>query len=881
MKKGFVSSFVLIFTLGALALSCSSTSAFAQVIADSIAEFSGTQGQNGWSNGYRNYTKTGETESYDPVKDFIAYTGGAGQGAWDGIKQQWTGSQWDLNTANLGPWTFQNATTIHPNGANSAPNEEHWAIRRWAATELTGDTAVEIGWHVRKTSANGNGVTAGIWINGKKLEEIAIEGVDTVGVTTTNTVTLKRTDIVDLIVTPAGPDGLRGDGSDGSVTWMKITFPIVDTDSDGFLDRYETNSGHDPKDPNNNPTVSAIAKSNEQFSGVQGQDDWFHGYRNVTADKQGNKDYDPQTGFVRFTDDVFTGSQWDLNTAAAAPWTELGRENTHPNGSNSSGGVHWTVRRWVASKVTKVTAFALHWHTRKTNVNGTGGNGVTGALHINGKEVDKAVLVGTDGTGVTRAYYANISPGDIVDLVLKPTGTDGSDSDGQDGSANWLLVDPVLPSNPVQPDGTVFIPAGAGDTDGDGIPDAWEKIFFPNDLTKLLRTGDFDKDGLNDLAEYQRDSDPTKTDTDGDGLSDLVETGTAKFVSVNDTGSSAKKTDTDGDGRSDRDEVLGTPTTDPNKTDTDGDGFSDSEEISAGSNPNDKNDNVLAFVIANSIAEFSGVQGTNGWFNGFRNFTTDGGETNYNAQTAFIPYKGGVGQGAWDGDTQQWTGSAWNMNTGGNGPWTSQGPQDIHPNGENSFPFEEHWAIRRWVATELTKATPVGIIWQVRKSNLNGDGVTGSIFVNGKLVDSMTIGGGNGTNPTRRFYVVLSPNDVVDLALTPQGLTTRADGADGSVTWFWIDTRIPANAKQPDGTPFNPGGGGAGVKLESTVLDAVQKRITFAWTSVADAKYTIEASDDLKTWTVVRADLPSGGTRTTFSDTVDPSKRGRFYRIRQ
>src|SRR5207247_989463 len=225
-------------------------------------------------------------------------------------------------------------------------------------------------------------------------------------------------------------------------------------------------------------------------------------------------------------------------------------------------------------------------------------------------------MAGTDGSGIMHAYYANRSPGDMVDLVLRPTGADGSDNDGQDGSINWLLVDPVLPANPVQPDGTVFIPVGAGDSDADGIPDAWERLFFPNDLTKLSRTGDLDNDGLTDLAEFQRDSDPTKPDTDGDGLLDRVETGTGRFVSVNDTGSSPKKADTDGDGRSDRDEVLGTPTTDPNKSDTDGDGFSDSEEIAAGTDPNNRNDNVLTFVIANSIAEFSGFQGSNSWFNG-------------------------------------------------------------------------------------------------------------------------------------------------------------------------------------------------------------------------------------------------------------------------
>jgi hypothetical protein len=444
-----------------------------------------------------------------------------------------------------------------------------------------------------------------------------------------------------------------------------------------------------------------------------------------------------------------------------------------------------------------------------------------------------------------------------------------------------LFVDPVLPTLAVQPDGTVFIPAGANDTDGDGIPDAWERVSFPTDLTKLSRDGDSDSDGLKDLAEYQRDSDPTKPDTDGDGLNDVVETNTGKFVSATDTGTNPRKTDTDGDGRADRDEVVVTPTSDPTKLDTDGDGFSDSDEITEATNPNDKADNVLVYVIANSIAEFSGVQGSNGWFNGYRNYTLTGETVNYDPVKDFIAYNGGAGMGAWDGDTQQWQGGAWNLNISGSGPWTSQGPQDIHPNGVNSPPNEEHWPTRRWVASEVPKVTPVSILWQVRKVNLNSDGVTGALYLNGKQLDSVTIAGNNGTNPVRRVYVNPNPNDLVDLVHTPQGLTTRSDGADGSLTWFWVDTRIPANPRQPDGTPFVPAGAGQGLKIESATFDAIQNRITLAWASAAGAKYTIEASEDLKTWTIVRADHPSGGNRTTYSEAIDAAKRSKFFRIRQ
>ena len=75
-------------------------------------------------------------------------------------------------------------------------------------------------------------------------------------------------------------------------------------------------------------------------------------------------------------------------------------------------------------------------------------------------------------------------------------------------------------------------------------------------------------------------------DTDGDGLSDSVETNTGIYVSETDTGTDPNKADTDGDGLLDSAEtntgvyVSETDTgTDPNNADTDVDGLSDGLEV--------------------------------------------------------------------------------------------------------------------------------------------------------------------------------------------------------------------------------------------------------------------------------------------------------------
>lgn len=66
----------------------------------------------------------------------------------------------------------------------------------------------------------------------------------------------------------------------------------------------------------------------------------------------------------------------------------------------------------------------------------------------------------------------------------------------------------------------------AADSDGDGLPDWWEVAhgLDPNSaIGDNGATGDPDKDGLGNLQEYQRGTDPMNPDTDRDGYADGVE----------------------------------------------------------------------------------------------------------------------------------------------------------------------------------------------------------------------------------------------------------------------------------------------------------------------------------------------------------------------
>lgn len=142
------------------------------------------------------------------------------------------------------------------------------------------------------------------------------------------------------------------------------------------------------------------------------------------------------------------------------------------------------------------------------------------------------------------------------------------------------------------------------DTDGDGLTDVQEET-RGTDPDKA----DTDGDGLTDLQEALIGTDPLNLDTDGDGYSDGNEVkadsdpldARSKPDSIDDNpdsdadglpdekeaelGTDAHKLDTDGDGLSDGDEV-GIYGTDPLDPDTDGDELSDYDELFIyGTNP--------------------------------------------------------------------------------------------------------------------------------------------------------------------------------------------------------------------------------------------------------------------------------------------------------
>lgn len=89
-------------------------------------------------------------------------------------------------------------------------------------------------------------------------------------------------------------------------------------------------------------------------------------------------------------------------------------------------------------------------------------------------------------------------------------------------------------------------------------------------------------------------------DGDGDRLADQFETNTGVYVSPVNTGTDPTKADTDGDGLDDRHEVFVT-LTNPVKKDTDGDGHADGAEVGAGKDPLDPGSKPATIDIATAV----------------------------------------------------------------------------------------------------------------------------------------------------------------------------------------------------------------------------------------------------------------------------------------
>jgi hypothetical protein len=174
-----------------------------------------------------------------------------------------------------------------------------------------------------------------------------------------------------------------------------------------------------------------VASSARQFSGLQGQDNWYYGYYDKAAD--------PVTGYA-VTDftlfprsdgpasaaNYWNGTSWDW-FGGDPPWVEIGERYMQPNGSNS-GKELWAIRRWVSPVAGTLT---VQWHLAKQTPMGSG---VTARLYQNGELKGFILLEGNDLDGIAKTnILTGTQVGDRLDFAVLPVGIATASDDRGDG----------------------------------------------------------------------------------------------------------------------------------------------------------------------------------------------------------------------------------------------------------------------------------------------------------------------------------------------------------------------------------------------------------------------------------------------------------------
>jgi hypothetical protein len=131
----------------------------AQPAADSLAEFSGTQGQGGWWYGYYD-AGVDLVAGYDPLVDFQLFGDG-----------QFTGTLWRFSGSGAAT-TMLTAVGGAPNGADDKAGEQ-WAVRRWTS-DVGGRLRIEGSFG--ELDARGGGTIGRILVDGAEVFSRAASG---------------------------------------------------------------------------------------------------------------------------------------------------------------------------------------------------------------------------------------------------------------------------------------------------------------------------------------------------------------------------------------------------------------------------------------------------------------------------------------------------------------------------------------------------------------------------------------------------------------------------------------------------------------------------------------------------------------------------------
>lgn len=179
------------------------------------------------------------------------------------------------------------------------------------------------------------------------------------------------------------------------------------------------------------PVCSApcvVADTHAGFSGTQGQNGLYYGHWVASQDADGvyapaeliPLDFRAGHNNTYSLDDLWK----PVGTATECcdpsfTWTMIHQDGMHPD---ADPVIDVPIRRWVST-----VSGAAHVHIALRKADPSGGDGVTGELHIDGALAWTGSILGTDDVGLRATVPVDLVPGTLIDALLWPGPTDGND----------------------------------------------------------------------------------------------------------------------------------------------------------------------------------------------------------------------------------------------------------------------------------------------------------------------------------------------------------------------------------------------------------------------------------------------------------------------